>query len=76
MKEQLDEVLDLAQARAIKTKRHRRYLIAQRNEEIRRLRGQGVKLREIADRFGISAQRVQQICGIELERLAVAASLP
>jgi len=35
----------------------------QRNARIRRLRAQGLRLREIAAEYGISAQRVHTVCG-------------
>ena len=36
---------------------------SQRNARIRRLRAQGLRLREIAAEYGISAQRVHTLCG-------------
>ena len=35
----------------------------QRNARIRRLRAQGLRLREIAEEYSISAQRVHTLCG-------------
>jgi DNA-directed RNA polymerase sigma subunit (sigma70/sigma32) len=41
------------------TKRHK--LLAKRRSHIRRLREEGRTLREVAELFGISAERVRQI---------------
>lgn len=43
---------------------------AERNADIMRLRRQGMSLRDIADRVGVSYQRVDQIVNAELLRAA------